>query len=117
MSEAILPISAKVAAGLQALVGILVLFIWAAWATWGRLPSSLLLSSIIFFPALGLCIVAGFGLWKGKMFGWVMGIVGNGASAAVLLFFAGPFSILPVALLAYLLFPNVRDFYMRNYYQ
>jgi ABC-type maltose transport system permease subunit len=116
-SEASLPTCAKVATGLQVLIASIVLVIWGAWASWGRFPNSLVVASAIFLPALVFCTAAAFGLSRGRMFGWVMALVGNGASAAILLFFAGPFGILPAALLVYLLLPNVRGFYVRNYYQ
>ena len=117
MDTTSLPIDAKVATGLQGLVGIVVLVLWAIWATWGVFPNSLVVSGIFFFPALTFCSVAVFGLSKGRMYGWVMGLIGNGASAAVLFFSAGPLGILPAAVLIYLLFPNVRGFYVRDYYQ
>lgn len=117
MSTVGLPKYAVVAAGMQALVVALVLVIWALWATWGRFPNSLFMSGIVFFPVLILCAVGMIGLWKGRMFGWVTALLGNGASAAVLLFFAVPFAVLPAVLLVYLLVPAVRDFYVRDYYQ
>jgi hypothetical protein len=117
MGEAILPTCAKVATGLQGLVGIVVLVLWAIWSTWGVFPNSLIVSGIFFFPALTFCWVAAFGLSKGRMYGWVMGLVGNGAAAAVLFFSAGPFGLFPSAILVYLLLPNVRGFYVRDYYQ
>ena len=43
-----------------------------------------MLTGIVFFPAFALCAIALFGLSKGMMFGWVTGLIGNGASAAVL---------------------------------
>lgn len=117
MDEASLPTYAKIATGLQGLVSAVVLAFWAIWSTWGRFPNSLIVSGIVFFPAFALCFIAILGLWKGRMFGWVTGLVGNGASVAVLSFFGGPFGILPAAVLIYLLIPNVRGFYVRDYYQ
>ncbi|MGD0914062.1 MAG: hypothetical protein ABR928_19400, partial [Terracidiphilus sp.] len=90
MIEASLPKFAKVATGLQALVTVLVLVIWSAWATWGRFPYSLEASGVVFGPVLLLCVIATLGLWKARMFGWVTALLGNGAAAAVLLFSAGP---------------------------
>jgi len=112
-----LPKYAVVATGLQALVVALVLIIWALWATWGKFPNSVFMSGSIFLPVLILCVVGMIGLWKGRMFGWVIALLGNGASAAALLFFAGPFAVLPAVLLVYLLVPSVRGFYVRDYYQ
>ncbi len=117
MSAVGLPKYAMIATGLQVLVAVLVLVIWAAWAAWGKFPNSLFMSSIVFLPAFILCMLGVVGLWKGKMFGWVTALLGNGASAAVLLFSAGPFAVLPAAVLAYLLVPSVRGFYVRDYYQ
>ncbi|MGB6726445.1 MAG: hypothetical protein WBE74_11115 [Terracidiphilus sp.] len=113
-----LPRSAKVATGSQGLVAVLLFAVWILWASWGILSwRHVMLSGIVFFLPFVLCTIALFGLSKGMMFGWVAGLVGNGASAAVLLFFAGPLSILPAALLVYLLVPRVRDYYVRDYYQ
>ena len=116
MDTTSLPIGAKVATGLQGLVGIVVLVFWAIWSTWGVFPNSHVVSGIFFFPALTLCGVAAFGPSKGRMYGWVMGLVGNGAAAAVLFFSAWPFGLLPSAILIYLLLPKVRGFYVRDYY-
>ena len=118
MSEISLPTCAKVAMGLQGLVAILNLAVWMLWASWGLMSWwHVMLTGTVFLPALALCSIAVFGLGMGRMYGWVMGLLGNGASAAVLLFFAGPFAVLPAAVLVYLLIPSVRGFYVRNYYQ
>ncbi len=117
MSETSLPTCAKVATGLQGLVGVVILVFWAIWSAWGKFPYSLIVPSVVFLPALVLCILGVVGLWKGKMFGWVIALLGNGASAAALLFFAGPFAVLPAAVLAYLLVPSVRGYYVRDYYR
>jgi hypothetical protein len=118
MSEADLPRCAKVATGLQGLVAFLVFAVWMLWASWGVISWwHVMLTGVVFFPAFALCAISMFGLSKGMMFGWVTGLIGNGASAAVLLFFAMPVAVLPVGLLVYLLVPSVRGFYVRNYYQ
>lgn len=117
MGKASLPTCARVATGLQGLVGSVVLVFWAIWSAWGVFPNSLFASGIFFFPALALCSVAVIGLSKGRMYGWVMGLLGNAAAAAVLLFSGGLFGILPAAVLICLLLPNVRDFYVRDYYR
>ena len=111
------PNCAKIATGLQACVTCLVLIVWGAWATWGRFPYSLEVSGVVFGPIVLLCIVATYGLWKGKMFGWVAAIVGSAVISLVLCFTAGPLCILPVGNLIYLLTNKVREFYIRNYYE
>jgi hypothetical protein len=118
MSKTGLPKCAKVATGLQGLVATLVLAVWVLWASWGIISwRHVMITGAVFFAPVALCAIALFGLSKGMMFGWVTALLGNGASAAVLLFFAGPAAILPTALLVYLLFPGVRGFYVRDYYQ
>ncbi len=118
MGIASLPTCAKVATGLQALVAILVLAVWVLWASWGIISWwHLALTGIVFFPAFALCVAALIGLSKGMMFGWVIALLGNGASAAALLFFSGPFAVLPAAVLAYLLIPSVRGYYVQGYYR
>jgi hypothetical protein len=116
VEELRLSVQAKVAIGLQASVCVIVLGVWLMWASWGVFPNSLVLSSLIFLPGLGLCVVAVLGLTKGKMYGWVTGVLGNSVSSAALFVFAGPFGFLPAALVVYLLVPGVRNFYLRNYY-
>jgi hypothetical protein len=117
MSDNGLPNCAKIATGLQALLTCIVFIEWGAWTTWGVFPYSLEASSVVFGPALLLCIVATLGLWKGKMFGWVTGILGSAAISIFLCFTSGPLCILPVGFLIFLLSPKVRDFYVRNYYE
>jgi hypothetical protein len=112
-----LPNYAKIATRLQALLTCLVFIVWGAWATWGRFPYSVLASSIVFGPVLTLCIVATFGLWKGRMFGWVTAVLGSAAISLVLCFTSGLICIVPIAFLMFLLFPNVRNFYVRDYYE
>jgi hypothetical protein len=117
MSNTRLPSCAKIAAALQSLLTFIVIVVWGAWATWGRFPYSIEASSVVFGPVLMLCIVATLGLWKGKMFGWVTGILGAAAVSLVLGFLATPLCIFPIGLLVFLLFPNVREFYVRDYYE
>ncbi len=112
-----LPNCGKIAAGLQALMTFLIFILWGAWSTWGRFPYSVVASTIVFGPALTLCIVATFGLWKGRMFGWVTAVLGSAAISLVLCFTSGLICVVPLALLIFLLFPKVRDFYVRDYYE
>ena len=117
MKDERLPNCAKIATVLQACVTCLVLITWGAWATWGVFPNSLIASSIVFGPAFLLCAVATLGLWKGKMFGWVLSLLGNAVATLVFCFGARPFCIVPVGFLIFLLSPYVRDFYVRDYYE
>lgn len=118
MSDQSLPKSARIAAGLQALIAVLVLAVWTLWASWGVISwRHFMLSGIVFFPAFALCAIAYFGLKNGMMSGWVTGLIGNGASVAILLIFAWPIAAFPLGLVIYLLLPPVRDFYVRNYYR
>ena len=100
------------------LIAVLVLAVWVLWASWGIISWwHMILTGIVFFPPFALCVIASIGLLRGRMFGWVAGLIGNGASAAVLLFFAGPLAVFPAGLFVHLLIPAVRDFYIRDYYQ
>jgi len=118
MGKQIIPKSAKIAIGLQALIIFLILAVWITWASWGMLSLyHFILTGIFFFPAFALCTTSLYGLSKGKMSGWLTSIIGNIVSVAVLLFFAGPTAVFPAGLLVYLLLPPVRDYYVRDYYQ
>jgi hypothetical protein len=117
MSGEGLPNCARIATGVQALLTCLVFVVWGAWATWGRLPYSLEASSVVFGPALLLCIFATYGLGEGKMFGWVAALLGNAVMGLLLILTAGPLCILPVSFLVFLVTPKVREFYVRNYYE
>ena len=112
-----LPRPARIATALQALMTCVAIFVWGAWATWGRFPYSLEASTVVFGLPLSLCFAATIGLWKGKMFGWVTGILGNALMAALLCFTLFPACLLPASLLAFLLSPRIREFYVRNYYE
>jgi hypothetical protein len=78
----------------------------------------LIFSSTIFLVPFLLCSIAVFGLWKGRMYGYVIALLGNLLSAAIFVVFARPLCIVPAALLiCFLVVPNIRNFYVRNYYQ
>ena len=117
MDDKRLPNCAKIAIGMQACITCIVFIMWFAWTTWGRLPYSLEASSVIFGPVMLLGVIATLGLWKGKMYGWVTGLIENAAMGLILFFTAGPFCILPMAFLVYLLIPSVREFYVQDYYE
>ncbi len=112
-----LPICAKIAVGLQAFVTCLAVFVWGAWATWGRFPYSLLMSGVVFGPIVLLCTAATLGLWKKKLFGWVAAIIGNVIISLLLCFSAVLLCILPLSVLIFLLTTKVREFYVRDYYE
>jgi hypothetical protein len=115
MKDQRLPNCARIATALQACVTCLVLIAWGAWATWGVFPNSLIASSILFGPAFLLCVVATLGLWKGKMFGWVLSLLGSAVTSLVFCFAARPFCIVSAGFFVFLLSPKVQDFYVRNY--
>jgi hypothetical protein len=117
MRDNCLPNCAKIATGFMACVSCLVLIMWGAWATWGVFPYSLMASGVVFCPALMLCIVATLGLWKGKMFGWITGVLGSAVISLVSFFTAGPLCIFPAVSLIFLLTPKVRGFYLQDYYE
>ncbi len=117
MEKESLPPFVGISIGLQCLAAFIVLATWAAWTTWGVFPFSLLFSGVVFFPTLLLFVASLIGLLKGKMFGWVIGILGNAFFAIILFMTARLFSLLPITVLAYLLLPGVRNYYLRNYYE
>ena len=117
MDETRFPTCAVIAASAQTIVTFSWLLIWGAWAGWGVFPNGLIVSSIIFGPLLIISITSVFGLWKGRMFDWITGVLGNAASSLILFFTSKPLCIIPVVFFVFLLSRNVREFYTRDYYE
>jgi hypothetical protein len=111
------PFQAKIGTFIQGCVVILDLAVWGAWTAWGHSLQGIMLSGAVFFPVFVLCVTSTVGLWKGRMFGWVTGLLGSGLFTLVLLITAGPLCIFPAGALMFLLSRNVREFYLQNYYE
>ncbi|HZB87222.1 MAG TPA: hypothetical protein VE291_01045 [Terracidiphilus sp.] len=117
MSDEIRPGRAKVTTLVQGSATCLVILDWGIWATWGRFPSSLLISGIVFSPALILCAISTVGVWKGKLFGWITGLLGDSLFFLILLVTSGPLCVLPAAALIFLLLRETRELYIQDYYE
>jgi len=106
----------KAAIGLQALQFVVIAVPWAAGAAWGRLPNSLIVSSVIFGPSLIFCAASVVGMVRKKMYGWILALVIDLLTCAPLAFFARPLVVFPLGMIGVLMLRGVREFYARNYY-
>jgi hypothetical protein len=70
---------------LQSLIFFGAAVMWLAWAGWGVFPNPLILSSIVFGPFVVASGLSAFGLWRGKRFGWILGLAVNGILGVVTL--------------------------------
>jgi hypothetical protein len=111
-----LPKYAKIAAIAQIVFTLCTVCLWIVWATWGVFPNSLVMSTAVFGVPMILAVASLIGLWRGKMFGWVTGIVAN---CILVIFFpwGGLLCVIPAAMVVLLLSGPVRGFYVRNYYE
>lgn len=116
MSISSLPKCARIAAIAQIFFAGCAICLWGTWATWGVLPNSLIMSSAVFGIPLILAVVSLIGLWRGKMFGWVTGVVAN-SILAIFFLKGGLLCLIPGAMVAFLISGPVRGFYVRNYYE
>jgi hypothetical protein len=117
MDENRLPICAVVAASVQTIVAFFWLLVWGAWAGWGSFPNGLIMSSIIFGPFLVISSISAYGLWKGRMFGWITGILIDAILCLILFFKSKSLCFVLLILIVFLLSKYVRDFYVRDYYE
>lgn len=112
-----LPICAVVAASVQTIVAFFWLLAWGAYAGWGSFPNGLIMSSIFIGPFLALSSISAYGLWKGRMFGWITGILSDAILCLILFFTSKLLCIVPLTFMVFLLSKYVRDFYIRDYYE
>lgn len=111
-----LPTGAKVAIGLQAFLLLVIVVVWAAWASWGRPSSSLIFSSVVFGPSIILCTASVIGMARGKMYGWIAGLVGSLVTCVAFAVFATALTVFPLGMIGVLMLRSIREFFSRNYY-
>lgn len=109
-----LPSVVKIAIGLQALLLLVIMVTWAAWASRAALPSSLVRPSIIFGPSLVLCAASLLGMARGRTYGWALGLLGSLVTCAVFAVFAGALTVFPLGMIGVLMLRGIRDFFTRD---
>lgn len=104
----------KAAIGFQSLLFLVIFITWAAWASRGALPDSLIRPSVLFGPSILLTAASLLGMARGRTYGWALGLLGCMVTCAVFAVYAGALTVFPLGMIGVLMLRGVRDFFTRS---